>query len=192
MPEATATDRGRQVRQSLRVAASELVPELGWAGVSTRLLAQRAGVAPGLVHYHFSSLHALLREAVLEVMRELLGQLATRLEQTDSLDAGLDVILGSVGACTDRDPTSLLFAEAYLAAARDEQMREALAALLTDLRRTVAHWLNRHSHPTPDHTALVLAAALDGLLLHRALDPGLTPARVAPVLRRLLHLHGDE
>jgi AcrR family transcriptional regulator len=182
----TAAERGREVRQRLRAAAAELVPELGWAGVSTRLLARRAGVAPGLVHYHFPSLQALLREAALGVLRDLLEHVAAALDAADGLDAGLEVLLGPVEAHTGRDPASLLVTEAYLAAARDEEMRTALTALLGHLRRDVARWLARHDHPTPDRTALVLAAALDGLLLHRALDPGLTPADVAPVLRGLL------
>lgn len=52
----TAADRGREVRRKLLTAAVELIPERGWNAVSTRLLAERAGVAAGLVHYHFPSL----------------------------------------------------------------------------------------------------------------------------------------
>jgi len=37
-----------------------------------------------------------------------------------------------------------------------------------------------------DATAAVLAAAIDGLMLHRALDPGLTAGVAFPVLRRAL------
>src|SRR5215218_10063879 len=69
----TAADRGREVRRRLVQAARELVPERGWAAVSTRTVAERAGVAPGLVHYHFASLQALLAEAAVGAMRDLAG-----------------------------------------------------------------------------------------------------------------------
>ncbi|MGH3825157.1 MAG: helix-turn-helix domain-containing protein [Pseudonocardiaceae bacterium] len=53
-----AADRGRDVRLQLLSTAAQLITELGWAAVSTRILAERAGVTPGLVHYHFTSLQA--------------------------------------------------------------------------------------------------------------------------------------
>lgn len=50
-----AAARGREVPQRLLAAAAELIPERGWTAVSTRVLAERAGVTPSVVHYHFSS-----------------------------------------------------------------------------------------------------------------------------------------
>ncbi|MDQ4119447.1 MAG: hypothetical protein M3235_21180 [Actinomycetota bacterium] len=61
-----------------------------------------------------------------------------------------------------------------------------MATVVTEFRRELAGWLDRHGHPTPEDTAAVLAAAVDGVLLHRTLDPALRTATVLPVLRRLL------
>src|SRR5215471_1517003 len=91
----TAAERGREVRQRLLSAAVELIPELGWNAVSTRILAQRAGLAPGLVHYHFESLQALLREASLASIGEALQGIDTILDQADTLEAGLDMLIGA-------------------------------------------------------------------------------------------------
>ncbi len=79
MPGRTAVDRGRDVRLQLLSTAAELIGELGWNAVSTRILAERAGVTPGLVHYHFPSLQALLRDAdLLELwLRRIVLRLAT-------------------------------------------------------------------------------------------------------------------
>lgn len=182
----TAADRGREVRQRLLGAAAELIPELGWTAVSTRTLAERAGVAPGLVHYHFRSLQALLREAAVGVMRQTLSAARPVIETAESADAAVDLMLGSLDAYSGSDPTSLLFVEAYLAGTRDDALRADLTVLLADFRRDLARWLSERGGEISAETASVLAAAIDGVLLHRALNPELTAANVAPVMRRLL------
>ncbi len=182
----TAADRGREVRRRLLAAAVELIPEVGWSSVSTRLLAERAGVAPGLVHYHFESLPALLREAAVGVLREVLAATEPELTATTTVDAGLDLMLASLDAYTGTDPTSLLFIETYLAAIRDETLRVELTALLERFRGAVAGWLAEHGRGEPQHTAAVLTAAIDGVMLHRGLNPDLTFRQVSPVLRRIV------
>ncbi len=79
-----------------------------------------------------------------------------------------------------------LFTETFLTATRDEALRAELAALIDQFRDAVAAWLRRTGEPRPEQTAAVFAAAVDGMMLHRALDPGLTAAAVSPALRRLL------
>lgn len=185
-PARTAADRGREVRQKLLSAAAELIGELGWNAVSTRILAERAGVAAGLVHYHFPSLQALLREAAVGAMRDVLSATEPMFERAETPDAGLDMLLGSLDGYTGTDTTSLLFVEAYLAATRDESLRGALTALVADFRKDLARWLGERGQEMPEDTASVLAAAIDGMMLHRALNPELTSAVVAPVLRKLL------
>jgi AcrR family transcriptional regulator len=186
MPVRTAAYRGREVRLRLLSAAAELIAELGWNAVSTRILAERAGVTSGLVHYHFPSLQALLREAALGMMSDLLSTAEAIFENARTVDAGVDMMLGSLDVYTGRDPTSLLFTETYLAATRDETLRVELVALVEDFRRKLARWLGAHGVSTPDETASVLAAAIDGVMLHRTLNPELTSSLVAPMLRRLV------
>jgi AcrR family transcriptional regulator len=182
----TAAERGREVRQRLLRAAVELIPELGWNAVSTRILARRAGLAPGLVHYHFASLQALLREASVASMRESLQSTNAIFEQAETLESGLDMLLGALDAYTGTDPASLLFVEAYLASLRDPRLAQELAAVVVDFRQRFAQWLAAHGQAAPEATAAVLAAALDGILLHRALGPDLTASTVRQVLGRLL------
>ncbi|HEY1295237.1 MAG TPA: TetR family transcriptional regulator [Chloroflexota bacterium] len=166
--------------------AVELIPELGWNAVSTRILAQRAGLAPGLVHYHFESLQALLREASLVSMREAMQGIDMVFGQADTLEAGLKMLIGAVDAYSENDRASLLFAEAYLASLRDPRLSQELTGLLVDFRRRFADWLAAHGQADPVATAAVLAAALDGVLLHRAMGPDLTSSMLRQVLSRVL------
>ncbi|MBW1604585.1 TetR/AcrR family transcriptional regulator [Streptomyces sp. JJ66] len=187
-PAPASADRGREVRQRLLAAAAELIAERGWAAVSTRMVAERAGVGAGLVHYHFASLRTLLSEAALTSVSGLVTELPALLADAPALDTGLHRLLGALDGYSGTDTTSLLFSETYLAAARDPDLAQRLATVLTDARERVADWLRGHAVPDPEQTAAVLTAALDGVMLHRPLDPGLTSATVAPVLRRaLLH-----
>jgi AcrR family transcriptional regulator len=51
----------RHLDRALLAAGRALLPEAGCAGLSVRALAEHAGVAPGMFHYHFASKQAFLR-----------------------------------------------------------------------------------------------------------------------------------
>ncbi|MEU3191293.1 TetR family transcriptional regulator [Streptomyces sp. NPDC006992] len=185
-PPPTAAHRGREVRQRLLRAAAELIAERGWSAVSTRGVAERAGVGQGLVHYHFASLDALLQQAALGTVEEFVREFTALMESAVSTEEALDSALGSLDGFSGTDPISLLFTETYLAAARDEELMRALARLLTRARDGLADRLSDSGVPQPQETAALLLAAVDGLMLHRPASPALTSAAVGPVLRRLL------
>src|SRR4051812_38266147 len=121
-----AAARGQVVRARLLDAAAELVPERGWSAVSTRVLAERAGVTPSVVHYHFPSVQALLVEAVLRAMRGVVEALDPVLDTAATPTELVGLMAASVEGYTGTDPVSLLFVEAYLAAGRDESLREGI------------------------------------------------------------------
>lgn len=181
---APTAEHGAEVRRRLMSAAVELIPERGWSAVSTRMLAERAEVSPSVVHYHFASLPALLNEAVITAMRQVLDGTSAKLGQVRTPRELVDVLIGSVDQYSGTDPMSVLFVEAYLAGARDPRLHEELVALVNDFRAGLTAWLSDHGVREPDATAAVLAASIDGILLHRGL--GDRPQAVAEVLRRLV------
>jgi AcrR family transcriptional regulator len=181
-----AVARGEAVRARLLDAAAELVPERGWSAVSTRLLADRAGVSPSVVHYHFSSVQALLVEAVLRAMRSVVVTFDPVLESSATPAELVKVMLASVADYTGEDPLSLLFVEAYLATGRDEALRGGIGEILAEFRAKLGRWFGEHGVSDPAGTAAVLLAAVDGLLLHRVLKPDAMPATAASILCRLV------
>jgi AcrR family transcriptional regulator len=180
-----AAARGEAVRRRLVAAAIELIPERGWTAVSTRVLAERAGVTPSVVHYHFPSVQAVLVEAVLGAMRTVADGFEPLVAAAGTAAELVDATVAAVAQYTGTDPMSLLFVEAYLAATRDDGLRAGIARVLADLRAALADRLRQLGVAEAEGTAAVLAAAVDGLLLHRAVDPDLAPD-VAGVLRRLV------
>jgi AcrR family transcriptional regulator len=65
-----------QATTALLDAAEQLLYEVGYAGVSTRAVAEAAGVKPGLVHYYFGSMEELLTQT----LERFVDQLAQALE----------------------------------------------------------------------------------------------------------------
>jgi TetR/AcrR family transcriptional regulator len=66
----------RDVRGALLEAARELFLQRGFAGVSVRQLAARAGVNPAMVRYYFEDKRGLYAA----MLREVIGPLAARIE----------------------------------------------------------------------------------------------------------------
>lgn len=173
-------------KQKLLRAAVELIGEIGWQAISTRMLAERAGITSGLVHYHFPSLRAALREATVSTLREALRPIPAMLAEASTVDAGIESLVGQFEAYSGTDPVSLVVTESYLAAARDDELRRDLAEIVAEFRNVLAAWLADHGYRNARDTASVLAATIDGVLLHRVLNPELTSEAVLPVVRAML------
>jgi AcrR family transcriptional regulator len=61
-------------REALLVAAERLLIEVGYGGITTRVLARRAGVNQGLVHYYFGTID----EVLLQVLERFTARLIER------------------------------------------------------------------------------------------------------------------
>lgn len=86
--------RGEATRAALLAAAGELIPEVGWGSVTTRSVAQRAGVRPGLVHYHFDSVEALLVAAATGVSSSMVAEALHTLDTASDPAEGVDAPAG--------------------------------------------------------------------------------------------------
>lgn len=174
-------------RAQLLKAAAELIAEIGWNAVTTRRLADHAGIRSGLVHYHFDSLQALLRLAAMGRITLLLDETSAQLGEEADVEEGTEALLSLVVLFDGSDPTSLLVIETYLAATRDQLLKEQLVEAMARFHRTLTSALARSGNPTPEPTALVILAALDGLALQKGLDPELPTDEALALLRRIIH-----
>jgi AcrR family transcriptional regulator len=68
----TATPARVEATEALLNAAEQLLIEVGYAGITTRRLAERAGVNLGLIHYYFGSMEDLLLQVVERVTDSLI------------------------------------------------------------------------------------------------------------------------
>jgi AcrR family transcriptional regulator len=74
-----------EVRRLLLDSARALFAERGYAGTSTRAIAEEAGVANSLLHRHFSSKAQLFEEAVFDPFATFIGQVVSDWEERSPL-----------------------------------------------------------------------------------------------------------
>ncbi|MBU4215048.1 MAG: TetR family transcriptional regulator C-terminal domain-containing protein, partial [Actinobacteria bacterium] len=149
-------------------------------------VAERAGVRPGVVHYHVHSIDELRRLAAVRGVEEFFGEPAER--TLAGAHPGLDVaeLLAALSPADPQDPRLLLLYESLVAAARDDELRTAIAETIGGFRARVITWLTELGVTDPVAVAVTLTAAIDGYLLQRALDPTLDPAPLVTGLRLVL------
>lgn len=179
----TSTERGRAVRVRLQSAATELISEIGWNAVTTRRLADRAGVRSGLVHYHFDSLQDLLRKAALAEFESVVDAL---LDDEANIKGGPAALLTITEEFDGSDAKSMLMIETYLAAARDPLLKDQLGQNVNDFRRALISALAHKGVPDPEAAALVTLAALDGLTLQKGLDDELDVGDAIALLHTII------
>ncbi|MBS2534574.1 TetR/AcrR family transcriptional regulator [Catenulispora sp. NF23] len=184
----TSVERGQETRARLIAAAGQLIVEEGWGAVTTRKLAARADVRPGLVHYHFGTVTDLLVEASLATVEREVGIVMGMLAQAPAGPQGVEMAVTGMAQYSADPASTVLTSEMLLAATRNERLRTGLATLQGTWLQAVAQWLGEHGLTAdPEPTALVLGALLDGLVLHRLVDPELAVPIDGP-LRRLVGL----
>lgn len=173
----------------LRAAASAIA-ERGWGSVRTRDVAERAGVNNALIHYYFGTRQTLLRSAAIDAIVRELHVPGEMLARAPTIADALAGMVGWLRVYSAASEGARLFAEAMIEATRDEPLRAALGEAAAGLRTALAARLAAEN-ATPsglaaEDAAIVLAAALDGLLLHYLLDTALDIDRAAAALAALV------
>ncbi len=176
--------RSERSRRALVDAGVELLADAGWAGLTTRAIAERAQVNHGLVHYYFGDLDNLRLSIASAVIERSLQSVVDELVTTD------DWVSAAAGFVAHDDrwsnsPESRQVAELKAAALREPKVRALTAAALADARRKTAAWLANQGVVDAAPLATILVAMLDGLVLHRLVDERLDLAEVAQVIGQL-------
>lgn len=179
-------------RQRLLVGAAELIAETGWGRVTTRAVAERAGLPHGAVSYHFRGKQSLLVEAAVTTVEAMFpdAELAS-MASIEELFQWTNAAASEVDAGST-DAGVLL--EAMRESSRDRQLRERIAAVLRRVRGRVAEFVAVEAvseregpgSPAASAVATALVAAGDGLWLHSLLDPDLDVFEAVDAIRRIV------
>jgi AcrR family transcriptional regulator len=184
---------GPGTRDRVLRATIELIAEGGADRVRTRAVAERAGVNAALIHYHFGSMSALIDEAVDAVMAEEMQPFAEALARGPGLRTALDGLLDAVQGVGEPTPGVLVSMDVLVRATRDPATRSRSLTMLQEFRGLLVDRLEQAREsgevdPQLDvaATASMLAALLDGLVVHRLIDRELdVRATAAPLLAAL-------
>lgn len=186
-------ESGEQTRRALLSAAVDLVAENGWDAVSTRQIAERAGVNQGLIHYHFRSKDHLLHSAFEAALRETFSEPGAALARASELSTAIADMIRGLEPGEEIESLALFSVEAMARGARDDTIRKSMAEMLAEFRQQIAariaagQWRGELSADLdPVGTATVLGALLDGLGLHVLIDPSIDIERTAVAAARVL------
>ncbi len=172
-------------------AGIALLCENGWPAVTTRGVAERAGTNPGLIHYHFGGLpglHAAIARAAGDL---IIGPLVEQVLAAGDERAALDAIRRLMGEATTGDERATRLAvEVIAGAARDPELGDVLREQLREAREQVARWLGRIRPEWGEErcagVAVLVTAAVDGLMLHYLLDPELGVGKAVNAVEGML------
>ncbi|MCD0486476.1 TetR family transcriptional regulator [Streptacidiphilus sp. ASG 303] len=152
-------------------AVLRIIGEHGVAGVTNRRIAAEAGVSLGSLTYHFATQHDLLRESLLQFVREETQRFTDladghRRDGVDTLEEA-GALVGRVAAGIDFDSERIAPFELYIQAGRDPQLREAAAECFAAYDRLAASILSALGVPDAERAAGAVVALVTGLQLRR-------------------------
>lgn len=161
-------------RTLLIAAAYKVLAQKGYEATSIKEIAREAGVAPGLIHYHFANKEELL----LAVLQEASSQYTQQMRQ---VPPGNTLAAGAEAALTEpRDRVGLqpewykLRYELFALGLRTPSLLPGVASLLATGRQGIGQVVQRVvGDRSVDHgvVAAVLLACFDGLALQKLADP---------------------
>ncbi len=191
------TERGERRFEALVDAAAALLEEQGFAAVTHRAVAARAGLPLAATTYYFGSLDELVERALGRLARRHLDRARALASAFPPVTPGaqappgelagrlIALVTGSEEAADQAG--TLLFYERYVQAGRRPQLRPLVDAWNAELAGLVAEALERCGYPHRGDLPRVLIAVVDGLLIDLFVSGASdAPARAATGLASLL------
>lgn len=171
MPKTRHERQSEQTRRRLLDATRDLVVANGWSSTSSRAIAERAGINQALINFHFKGKAGLFRATLDLCVAEIEKDFGPWME-APSLAAYIDKSVESIPRVRRNKNFKFLFA-AMLEGAHDEKIKKAVTDQMHAFREGLSVFLAGQGMPAEDlgRYAAVMAAAMDGLMIHFILDP---------------------
>jgi AcrR family transcriptional regulator len=180
-------DRPRAVRDTILDAARTCLLEEGYGRLSTRRVAESAGVPLSQIHYHFGSKQQLVLQLLAAENVRLLDRQARMYSGPEPLSVQWDTAVGYLDADLASGYVRVLqelVAAGWSDAALAASLRELLGAwmrLLTDVARRTAERHGRLGPFTPEEAGALMALPFVGVepMLLLGFEESEFPARAA-------------
>lgn len=180
-PDRPMQARGWRRRESLISAGAELLAEGGWGALTSRAVAERAGVRHAHVHYYFGSQSSLKHAVVAAAVEDVFEPALEAMRDSSTLADGVAAVVRSIEEMTTAQ--ARLSAELVAASLSDHEVAQLMQAALARFRSQLAPWVASVAEAEPQGVTTLITALLDGLVIHRLIDPALPLDRVEDALR---------
>ena len=167
-------------RAAMLNAAGDVLLEDGIGALTLRHLAQRLGVAPGLVNHYFPEIEALAAEAFAAIaegeVAVLFGSLAAQSDPAAQIAALVADLLDP-----GRRAVSLLWLDAWQASRNRPRLRAAVIAAMDLWQDRLCALIagGRFATPDPAAAATRILALIDGLSIQAVIDEPDAPGHAA-------------
>lgn len=187
-------EKGRKSVDEILDAATALLAEEGYAQLSTRKVAARAGMRPGNLQYYFPAKRDMVRALLDRHLERSLERLAGRIEAGEPSPEGrlrqvIEGILADQASALD----CTLFREIWALAAHDPEVAAAMSDFYGEYRAHLAATLRsvnpRLRSGDAQRLATAVVAMLEGLSLLREPDGRRSfpqPSHVCEMVLRLV------
>jgi len=139
--------RSRASRTTIKLiveSAQDVLIEKGYAGFTTRAVAETAKISQGNLGYHFKTKQDLLRAVVDDQVETILGRFATMLQGIDHENAnGVDQLLRDIWKETTSDRIVRLFRELWVIAVHDSDIKDKIDDMYDVLMEKVVAMLQK-------------------------------------------------
>jgi len=175
-PGTAVLPKGLERRDTILDAATAILVHEGYALLSTRKIAARAGMRPGNLQYYYRTKEDVVRAVLERYLDRAFEALETRLAETDGAPAARMRSALEAALADQRSAESCrFFFELWALAAHDHSVAEAMRDFYARYwRRVVAMILDVNpalGRPRAERRAALLIAMLEGLQLFRSRTP---------------------
>jgi AcrR family transcriptional regulator len=191
----TQAERRAATRAALLAAAIDCLVEEGYANLTTRKVAERAGVSQGTQMHHFPTREQFVAEAIRHVAGELIREVHQQVPPEaigarERVEAVLDLLWA-----VHTGPLFQASMELWVASRTDPELRESMGELTREVNRMIVESTNelfpefasrRDSREVLD---LTLATMRGLAMLQGSLEPGDVDRTWRASRRRLLEMH---
>lgn len=179
-------------REEIVLALGRVMAQRGYAGASIAAIAKEAGLAPGLVHYHFESKAEVLRTLVQGLAQGARARIDARVAAAETPAARLDAFIDALLARGEGEDPSAAACWALVGAeaATQPEVRALYGAFVGELAAELATLLARACHAEGKSgegskaMAGALVATIEGYFALGAAVPDVIPMGSAAAMTR--------
>ncbi len=165
--------KGRDRVEAILDAATRILIDEGYARLSTRKIAARAGVRPGHLQYYYPTKQDVVRGLLERYLERATAALGARMAANAATPAlRLEVLLDGILRSQEDIENARFFWELWALAARDPAVADAMQSFYRSYWRAVVGALldaePALGRPRAERRAALLVAMLEGLTLFRS------------------------
>lgn len=170
-------------RKQIIEGFAEAISEVGYTGASIAVIAQKAKLTPGLLHYHFKSKEEILKSLIKEMSAYISGRIELKLEAINK-PTQVNRMAQVIGAFLDLDSGSnlifvkcwtVIFAEAATNKKVRDLVHQGLIEQLDEIKKIAHEIRSEDKKRSVDELASLILAAIQGYILIGTVAPDLIP-----------------